>query len=292
MSNVKNYDLIIVDFNNLYFRTATIPYNDFEEYTQMQREDNIHNCLKTLDALSETFSKEGFPAKMVVVSDVKIMEEQENISSRAKRQQISAEYKAHRKTKRPEIYEDLKVLIEQMKTYRDDLHLISVPQFEADDLVYPILELFPDKRAVLVSNDEDWCVNLVENKVDVYKGAIKNFSPYMPIEITTFQSYKQEKGFSPDTGLIIYKMIRGDTSDNIAKGVLRLPIKVVIELANCCSCTDDILQKAKDNADFIPPQWREKIIENEAQLRLNEALVRRIPLDQDILANTYSCMRG
>lgn len=288
---VNEYPVIIVDFNNLFFRTFRIPYKEEEEYSSYQREDNINNYFKNIDLISETFEINGKPPKIIMVSDFQIDESKERLSSKYYRRQIYPEYKANRKTKRPEIVEDMKTLISMLKTYRDDLHLISVPGYEADDLVGAVINLFSDRRILLVSNDGDWAINLKQDKVDIYKGSVKLLSPMGDIEIETEQSFIEEKGYSPNPGVLIYKSIRGDAGDNIPKGVLRLPEELVIHSASTYKTVDELIEKSLTD-EIYPQKWKDKIQESAAKLRLNEKLVGRLDIKEDILNNTYSCMRG
>lgn len=288
---MDKYDVAILDFNNIFFKTYIIPWKDEDEYTDAQRQQNLKNFLAYMQGLDNWL---GEDTKFVMVSDFSIDPNFEKLSSKHYRRQIYPEYKANRKPKRPEVAEDMATVIDVLKTYRDDLHLISVPGYEADDLVGELLDMFKGKRICLVSNDGDWCVNLKQGEVDILKVGLKDLYGIPNSScIITEEKFKLENEYSPNPGVLIYKCIRGDSGDNIPKGVLRMPEPLVLHCAQAYSSVDQMIQDSQ-NDDFIPEKWKEKIVEGASQLKLNEKLVGRMRLkeDIDILDYNYDCVGG
>jgi len=145
---------------------------------------------------------------------------------------------------------------------------MACPGVEADDLAGWLTHRFSSTRNILlVSNDEDWFQFMRPGAVSIMRRDV----------IETYEDIERQLGFPPDK-ITLYKILTGDSSDNI-KGVYRFPDKLAIILVKACSewgalrtCPDElfntkykkwkgVLEKSesvlKTNADLIlyHPEW-------------------------------------
>jgi len=192
-------------------------------------------------------------------------------SGTTKRKKIDPDYKANRKKKDRSFYKALDYLRFILMNYKDNYTVVYRPKFEADDLTLPIISHI-DKNAniLLVSEDMDWSRLLSDN---IYWFAKK--------KIWDIDMFKEYYGFSPNLkSVIFYKAIRGDSSDNIEKGIPNIRENLVKQLINDYDDVDDMLNNL-DNISYLSDKWKDKIRENKARLKLNSQLVDFITTKDD-----------
>jgi len=134
---------------------------------------------------------------------------------------------------------------------------------EADDLAgYMVDQSDEDEQVLLVSNDEDWYQYLMPDVVDIQrKDVVEN---YLEIEL--------QKGFPPEK-IGIYKMLKGDSSDDIPAAVPRLPEELAKALARDCDNIEDILEYYPGDAEPKWKKWDTILYESQSKMRTNADLI-------------------
>jgi len=185
-----------------------------------------------------------------------------------KRMELYPEYKASRRTESdPVWYEEFKSQVEFLHKNLKYLGIKSIrfSGWEADDIIYALCrELKGD--LVIVSNDED-----------LYQLICGNVTVFSPIKRKLINNinFKEQVGI-PLSGFLSYKVIKGDTSDNI-KGIDGIGEKTSKNLVNKYGNVGnmlrfrDDLRKSKRTSAILDPK-NLQIIERNNQL-MNLGLV-------------------
>lgn len=188
----------------------------------------------------------------------------------SKRQSLFSDYKGNRKAKDTDFGAALAQIPRLLLAAGvDQMYHIGL---EADDMAgYLVENLEESERALLVSMDEDWFQYLRPDTVDIQrKKAV----------IETYEDIRSKLGFPPER-MGIYKILKGDKSDNIS-GIYRFPAPVAKALAFRCSDYTELktFPLTKVNPKWerwqkaIRDQW-DDVIEKNAQLILwNEEWIR------------------
>lgn len=133
------------------------------------------------------------------------------------RKEMYHDYKIHRPVAADALVAQIKMLPTMFEAF--GIRSISVPGFEADDIIGTLVERFkttPNLQIIILSGDHD-VFQLVENDTvvaDIIKSGMNNLMRYNEAAV-------QEKFGLPPSKLPDYKALVGDASDNIkgAKGV-------------------------------------------------------------------------
>jgi len=186
------------------------------------------------------------------------------------RNQIYAEYKAHR----PEPPEEL---IPQFALIREAVHAFAVPciemkGYEADDLIatYARKARSQGCEVLIVSSDKD-LMQLVEPGISMLD-PLKN-RPIGPDEV--FEKF----GVTPDK-VVDVQSLAGDPTDNVP-GVPGIGIKTAAQLIQEYGDLDRLLARA---GEIKQPKRRESLIEFAEAARISRQLVRLkddVPVEQD-----------
>lgn len=199
------YDVIIVDMFNLYYRKKSTSLEKDpisiarNMVTYIDKDVKSHLCNNgKLMLLYDPIPKTDLGLSKVF----KYTERQEIVSS----------YKSNRVHDR----ECLTVvnLVRKYYLHRgpDVISVIS-DRFEADDYVESIVKEYSGKDIAMISTDEDWCKYLSDKVVMVNSGWNSIF---------TVEKFKNKYGFIPSiSGVCVWKACFGDGSDNI-KGALQV----------------------------------------------------------------------
>ena len=181
-----------------------------------------------------------------------------------------AEYKATRKKADPE-------LIGQFERVRDVIHALNIPiyeqpGYEADDIIGSASDILKKNYEVyIVTGDMDE-LQLVDDDVRVYTMR-KGFSDtFIYDKSAVFDKY----GLTPEE-FVVYKALKGDTSDNIP-GVAGIGEKTAIELVSKYKTLDNIYA----NLGELKPAAVNKLEagKDSAILSLHlSKIVRDLPLD-------------
>lgn len=188
-------------------------------------------------------------------------------SGENKRKIIDPDYKANRVAKDDSFYKSLDYFHFLLMNFKNNYVVVKRPGSEADDLVSPLIEEFKNDKILLVSNDMDWFRGINEN-IHVAKYENKEYIIYTP------EYFLNKFGFkASEKSICIYKAFRGDTSDNIPKGVSGIRENIIVNLINDGYLSIKEILNNLHNIDYINSSWKEKIIENKPRLLLNEKLV-------------------
>ena len=184
------------------------------------------------------------------------------------RNEIYAEYKAHRPEAPPE-------LIPQFALIREATRAFNVPAleskgYEADDLIatYASLAAAKGLEVTIVSSDKD-LMQLVGDGIHL-------FDPMKNRKIGP-EEVKEKFGVAPDK-VIDVQSLAGDSSDNVP-GVPGIGIKTAAELIATYGDLDTLLARA---GEIKQPKRRENLVNNAEMARISRDLVtlkRDVPLE-------------
>jgi 5'-3' exonuclease len=263
------YNKIFIDASNLYHRAysvsgqmTTVLENKMEIVT-----GGIYTSIKMIQKIEKNYLEDN--GEIYIIFD--------NVhSGENKRKLIDPEYKANRSQKDETFYKSLDYFHLLLLNYKNNFIVVKRPGSEADDLVSPLIEEFKNDKILLISNDMDWFRAINEN-IHVAKYENKEYKIY------DIDSFKEKYNFFPsEKNIIIYKAFRGDSSDNIPKGVSGIRETLIINLLeDGYSSIKEILLNL-DKINYIPDSWKQKILENRARLLLNEKLVayEKVPIEE------------
>ncbi len=183
------------------------------------------------------------------------------------------EYKATRKKADQELYDQLPITKEVVGAF--NIPLIEQSGFEADDIIGSLSKQYEDKvDVVIVTGDMDE-LQLVSDKTTVFtmrKGFSDNF-------IYDEKAVHDKYGVTPEE-FIVYKALKGDTSDNIP-GVAGVGDKTATDLVSKYHTLDNIYK----NIDELKPAVKKKMEAGKESAYLSEELStikRDMKLDFDL----------
>jgi DNA polymerase-1 len=173
-----------------------------------------------------------------------------------------------------DIHQDVQDILD-VATMIPGVYYAQHPELEADDLLYSLAKKF-EKSAVekvyIYSGDDDLLQAVSEKVVVIRKW---ESSPRTPLEVLGISYVKEKYGVSPDR-FPFYKMIVGDTSDNIP-GLPRFPRLLLQQICNDCDALDKIFTwtgsgLSKANVAHVQRlrEEKSKILRNYCLVKLNE----------------------
>jgi len=267
------FSKIICDISNWYHRNYAVNSQlttTLEDGTHLVT-GGIYGTINTIKRLEREFG--GDNCQVFLLFD-------NATSSINKRKEIDPDYKGNRTKKDHTFYQGLDYLRFILMNYKDNYTVLHRPQFEADDLVLPLIDKFDKyENILLVSEDMDWSRLISDN---VYWYAKK--------KVWDVEMFTEEYGFSPNSkSVVFYKAIRGDASDNIPKGIIGIRETIVRQLINDYENVDDMLNNL-ESITYLSDKWKQKIRDNRARLKLNDQLVDFITTaDEPIDDFTFPC---
>ncbi len=196
------------------------------------------------------------------------------------RKQAFEEYKAKRKRAPDELYEQIPMVKEVLRTF--NVPIFEKAGFEGDDIIGTLsnpLNKKSNAKNIIVSGDLD-NLQLVDGNTSVYflsKG-VKNTVIYD--EGSVKEKYE---GLAPRQ-LIDYKALRGDASDNIP-GVKGIGKKTAIKLIKEFGDIENLYTKLEKGKADIPAKIKEKLLEDKDRAFLSRHLSeikRDVPVDINI----------
>lgn len=217
-SNKVNNRILIIDGLNLFIRSfSVVPLMDNDG-------NHIGGTLGFLKSLKSLISQHR-PSRVIITFD--------GPGGSVKRRQIYSEYKNNRaiKQKLNRCYDFLNAEQEresmtnqmfQLIKYLENLpvQILIVPNIEADDTIAYCTETLKNENThiIIVSSDRDY-LQLVDKNVSVWSPIKK----IMYDEKTVLDEYG-----IPSFNFLLYKIIVGDTSDNIS-GIKGVGVKTLIK---------------------------------------------------------------
>jgi len=183
------------------------------------------------------------------------------------------EYKATRKRADQELYDQLPITKEVILAF--NIPLLEQSGFEADDIIGSLSKQYEDKvDVVIVTGDMDE-LQLVSDKTTVFTMR-KGFSDTF---IYDEKAVQDKYGVTPEE-FIVYKALKGDTSDNIP-GVAGVGDKTATDLVSKYQSLDNIYK----HLDELKPAVRNKMEAGKDSAYLSEKLStikRDMKLDFDL----------
>ena len=263
------YAKIVIDFNNLFYQRV------------------IDETEKGLDGLYKGFVKNPFFALHEKVSslaekfaydstEIYFLADNPN-SVYYKRRELDSSYKHRREqtftTKFLNRAMDFAYL--SLKQKSDNYKFARIKEYEADDLVKPLLEVVKPSyynNVLLISNDMDWSRSVSDN-----------VSWYNYREIMTKEAFfKKYKFFPNEHSIKLYKAIHGDESDSIPNAVPYLPEECLYHIVSTYSSLDSLWTNVTSDIK-IPLNWQVKILNARERIELSYKLVDFTPLATDRL---------
>ena len=289
----RKYDLIIVDSVNLAYRTFK---QKGETPLQLSKKsiyrDSVCKFIDTVTELEDKYLKrEG--QVYFLFDNYFSKADLRTTYMFADRRKIEESYKATRKKNTREFYNSINFLRYYYLIGPSRYHTLRVDGLEADDLVEPLMRKLGVKgseiKALMVTTDEDWARYLLPN-VDW----IPDFSQG-PENIRGFED---RKGYYPTKkGVILYKSIFGDPSDNIKSLVpfndstLKAFLEILGMIDNQSSLEMLILESRDETLRETNPILK-VISQNEKAFISNIQLVSPIPCGMDIINQSLTSGRN
>ncbi len=250
----KTYDYIVVDGMNMsfkYFYGLQSLSGSNGEHTGL-----YHGFLSMILKL-----KKEHPNTNVIVAW-----EGDNLVRKATRES----YKANREAKP----DNLTKSIAKLKEYLGMLGVCQKysPGYEADDIAAYYCDKFNgDKKILLVSEDSDWLQVVNENCCIMKKSKEYNYDQLLSM-----------KGFPPER-ILLYKMIKGDSKDNVF-GVPYFPTKLALEIVKNCDNLNKAFKYIPQDKRYI--SWMKKLISCRSLLTDNYEILK---LRSDIRLEDLPC---
>lgn len=200
------------------------------------------------------------------------------------RKEIDEEYKSHRLNNKyaTEINRSITYLREILRNYFDETFMISINNYEADDIV-PLVLKECIGTSLLLSADLDWSKSISE-KVQWF-----NFK-----KLYTLEEFKKEYSFYPNKNkILLYKTFRGDSSDNIPNAVPYLPKDIllyIVETYNEVPMSKFFAAILQD--EHISKKWKYDIKANENRIKKNYSLVDFIKIEENLYDYLQECKRN
>jgi len=268
---VKQYNNILIDLNNLFWRNACVSIKACVEGedTSSLYSHSVQMTLNKIKALKEQYGYQN--TKVFLLKD--------NPFSRIDdRTAIDSSYKHARRSRTvpPAFHKSLEHLAEILKCYDDTYYVCSYDNCEADDLVKIVLDTITD-GALLVSADLDWA-----------RGVTEKNHWYNYVELYDIEKFIHEYGFTPlNNSLKMYKAIHGDKSDSIENAVPYLPKDILIDIVSKYNSVDELFKGIWTEA--YPEKWKLKLKESEVKIKVNYQLVDYLDLPLSFNQIAYKC---
>jgi len=257
------YSKIIIDTPNLFFRN----YSVFNQQ-KVLNDNNQELYFGAIQGFIRSFNK---IQKEHGLDNTEYYFCFDNFSSKiSARKKLDPDYKIDRKILEDSYYRSLDYLALILMNYSDKIYTVQMPQYESDDLPPSLISSFNKyDKVLLMSEDLDWsrCIS-------------KNIHWLQHNEIITEEKFKEKFGFLPTKEkIVLYKSIRGDSSDNIPKGIKGIHEKDVIYLVEKYKDIYDLLNNIHKERDIIGQKYLDQFVQNKSRLILNYQLVDFISID-------------
>lgn len=276
------YSKLIIDTSNFYMRAYSVGgsmTNRMEDGSTLVT-GGIYTFLRMMKSLENRFlSPDG---KVYFLFD-------NSHSGIDRRKKIDPEYKSNRTKKDDNFYRSMDLLQAILLNYKDSWLCVKKAGYEADDLVYPLIEEFSDEMILLVSNDLDWFRGISE-RVHVAKYEKAEGMDKADYVVYTPELFCKRMGFkASEDAMILYKSFRGDSSDNIPAAVPGIRTESLIAILNRFRSVKEVLESI-DSVDEVSSLYKDRIKAAKARLFLNEKLVSYQKVGYDELAeDIYQC---
>ena len=253
---MKIYDNVIVDVSDLYHRSFSIKKKELEG-RNLLNETIILTVKQILNLRAKYLAENGIVWCAFDNPTSKIVN----------RRLLDPElYKATRLKESDPFYRGLDYTFVLLSKYDKGINCIRIKSMEADDLVKPLIETFPEnQKNLLASADMDWARCMSENTHWLSRNGIH-----------TQETFKETYKFTPNENTVtLYKSIQGDNSDNIPaiKGINeQTTLNIIENYFNVYDIFESIKRKDK-KSELLSDYTKKHLIENKDRLILNHQLI-------------------
>lgn len=270
----SKYNKIIIDFNNLFYQKVIDETEKGLEGLYKGFVKNPYQALhEKVDSLVERFGYE--------TTEVYFLADNPN-SVYYKRRELDASYKHRREQNFTTNFlnRSMDFAYLSLKQKSDRFVFARIKEYEADDLVKPLIEILKPSyynNVLLISNDMDWSRSVSDN-----------VSWYNYREVMTKEAFfKKYKFFPNEESIKLFKSIHGDTSDSIPNAVPHLPEECLYHIISNYNTLGSIWNNVPKDPK-IPVHWKSKIMEARERIELSYQLVDFVPLDKNVLSTHIS----
>lgn len=260
------YRTLIVDANNLFYRNhEKLKHMTYVVKNKTIITGGIYGSLRSLWSLKKRYLSDEAVSKVYIVFD--------NAKSKDNlRRSIDPGYKMNRKRQPAAFYHALDYFRFILLNCDRKFVVVYGTGYEADDIAPALLRYIPyNSNTLMVSDDLDWS-RLIE-----YEG--RQIHHLRSGKVYNKSVFNNEFDFIPtENRIVLYKTIRGDSSDNIPVGVPNVRRDTLLQLVEDYDDIFDVLDDL-DDIPYLSQTMKAKFRDNAARLKLNHQLVSFIPLD-------------
>lgn len=199
-------------------------------------------------------------------------------SKQNKRKKLDKLYKANRE--KPDWYAEFLKEIVVIKLILKSLGIKQyyLKGYEADDIAAHLVKRYErnvidDSECILITGDNDW-FQLVNDETGV-----SVYDPRVDIKYNEKMVYEKYKIDKP-VNIVMYKVFKGDTSDNIT-GVKYIKTELVVNIVNRYKNMKQFFSLL-DKDEEIPEKWKVKILALKDRLYLNEKVINPLLINRPI----------
>lgn len=268
----ERYSHILIDFNNLFYRTVI---RDLQGGV-----DGIYSNL-VLNPYRKFHENLNYILDKFAHDKTLIYFLADNPSSVFyKRRELDSSYKHRREqsTTTDFLNRMMDYIYESLKHKSDLFRFVRIKEHEADDLVKPLVEMINPSyynTCLVISNDMDWSRNISDHV------SWWNYDR----AICTRENFISKYKFYPSEETIkLYKSIHGDESDCIPNALPYLAEEDLLYIIKTYNIKTLFSNIEKDTN--INPSWKKKIVDARDRIELNYKLVDFIPVsNKEIMKN-------
>jgi 5'-3' exonuclease len=199
------------------------------------------------------------------------------------RKQIKETYKLNRKRETDEFYNSLDFIKYYYIIGEKHYHTVQILKLEADDLLAPCIKtIIKNDSALLITNDSDW-TRYLTNKIHYLPNQFDS-----PCDSDYF--YSKFNFYPTEDKVILYKILFGDSSDNIPIIFPEIKIPIRHRIINEFESVFDFIINASQK-DYLK-EFVSLIKEREPDLKINYQLISAIPISDEQFLSHYSSGRG
>jgi len=284
-NQTQNDRILLIDGLNTFIRAFAV--------NPSQNDDGIHIGGMTGFLLSIGYAIKNIkPSRVIICFDGK--------GGSARRRKIFPEYKENRRVRQKltrstalSTIEDERISmgqqIQRLVQYLEVLPVttMATENIEADDAIaYITKQVYPKSNCIIMSTDKDF-LQLVSKRVQVWSPTKKRF--YFP------ETIHEEFGI-PAHNFLMYRMLKGDGSDNIpgikGAGIKTLQRRLPILFENKTISVEDIISYANNSDDKT--KLNLQIQNSEDLLNLNYKLMqlKEVDIDGNARSSIINIVRG
>lgn len=270
---MQRYDRLLIDVHNIAHRV--FDHKKMKPSTVSKKlvyKEAVANFIKAIDSLEEQFLHSDGEIYLLFDNPTSRIDLQ-NSFYYADRKDIYAKYKNNRLKEPKEFYNSINLLKFYYVVNKPKYRTVQISNLEADDLVFPVLNLYcHDKATLLVTNDLDW-TRFISDKV--------HWLPNLEAEPEDAKSLSARFCFPWSTkAVVLYKALFGDQSDHIPRVIPESFKQQYAALEAEVVVPEDVMKLALSDSNIEKYPMLKYVRENQKQFMINLQLVNTIPLNE------------